>query len=334
MKIRKAQNGEVLVLGNPERDEMLTYRTSDGKFVTRSNPKAGYVSGTDPIGSTIVEGLILGKPLASATKWLGNKIIPIVSKAFKRNNYTDNLIKALGDKYKGPQPNDITLLEHRELLSKLKGSGVDVSKFGKSDLNNLQKLRSESLRTNIPDSRYAIVESRYNGNNYGNSIMLKNKNKDLGSLDTFTKNGATHASDVESYMPGIEKHVSEDLYNAGIKVGNAQNRPGLVTGEYLNSPEQTYKIWEKFYNKKLISKDGTHNFNKGDYVRKTGEQVSIDNGPVYKLTTPSRDIPTKSSSAFHPSIVDKQGKFHTDWANPDIYKLLPLGLLYNGRGDN
>lgn len=125
---------------------------------------------------------------------------------------------------------------------------------------------------------------------------------------------------IENLKPGIEKHVSEDLYNAGLNFTKQQKLKGIVSGKILNSPEQTYKIWEKF-NKTLLRNTGKHRFNYGDYVHKTGESYSVDNGPIYLLNKATRDVPIKNKFVFHPSVVDNNGKFHLLDDN-DMYKVL------------
>ena len=38
-----------------------------------------------------------------------------------------------------------------------------------------------------------------------------------------------------------------------------------------------------------------------------------------------------NTTAFNPSIIDRFGKMHIDWSNPNIYKsLLPIGLIGSG----
>ena len=58
-KILKGQEGLTLIMGNPDRDEMLTYSDSKGNIVTKPNVKAGFVSGTDPVGEVYAVGTAL-----------------------------------------------------------------------------------------------------------------------------------------------------------------------------------------------------------------------------------------------------------------------------------
>ena len=71
MKILKGQQGLTLLMGNPERDEILTYSDSSGNIVTKPNVKAGYVSGSDPIGESYVSGVVMNPVI----KAIGNGIL-------------------------------------------------------------------------------------------------------------------------------------------------------------------------------------------------------------------------------------------------------------------
>ena len=71
MKILKGQQGLTLLMGNPERDEILTYSDSNGNIVTKPNVKAGYVSGSDPIGESYVSGVVMNPVI----KAIGNGVL-------------------------------------------------------------------------------------------------------------------------------------------------------------------------------------------------------------------------------------------------------------------
>ena len=71
MKILKGQQGLTLLMGNPERDEILTYSDSSGNIITKPNVKAGYVSGSDPIGESYVSGVVMNPVI----KAIGNGIL-------------------------------------------------------------------------------------------------------------------------------------------------------------------------------------------------------------------------------------------------------------------
>lgn len=82
--------------------------------------------------------------------------------------------------------------------------------------------------------------------------------------------------------------------------------------------------------KKLIGKTGAHYFNYGKTIKNPNSPSwNINNGNIYKLTKPSRYVPTKHKGIFNPEIIDpKTGKLNPpDWNNPDIYKaVIPLGV--------
>ena len=71
MKTLKGQQGLTLLMGNPERDEILTYSDSSGNIVTKPNVKAGYVSGSDPIGESYVSGVVMNPVI----KAIGNGVL-------------------------------------------------------------------------------------------------------------------------------------------------------------------------------------------------------------------------------------------------------------------
>ena len=327
-KILKGQEGLTLIMGNPDRDEMFTYSDSKGNIVTKPNIKAGFVSGTDPVGETYVSGVIAG-PIG---KYIINKFSSIV-KSMLPTNYTDRLIIALGSKYKGPRSNDLINQENQALADYLSKNGVDISKFSNSDLTNLSNMRRKVITNTFPSGRNATVSTSKSSTGNYNDIRLRNKDKEIGYLGTYSKNKKSYVSEIENYFSGKEKHVSEDLYNAAIKVAKFQNTPGLISGEYLNSPEQTYKIWDLYRKKRLIGNNGIHNFNNGEYVIKAGNKYTINNGNIYELVSPSKETPTKSLNIFHPSMVTKNGIFTTNWSDPNIYKLLPIGLIYDRRNN-
>ena len=71
IKIPKGEQGLTLLMGNPERDEILTYSDSNGNIVTKPNVKAGYVSGSDPIGGSYVSGVVMNPVI----KAIGNGVL-------------------------------------------------------------------------------------------------------------------------------------------------------------------------------------------------------------------------------------------------------------------
>ena len=326
--VSKYQHGGTLIFGNPETSEMLTYRMEDGSLKTIPNPGAGFVSGTDPIGATVVEGAVLNKPLGwtlgKAIKWARN----LLGKS-KGKEYTERLIKALGDKYKGRDKTEIFTADQNYFLDYLESLGVDISKFGNSDIRRLQNLRRKTILESIPENeRVSSVEFLKNASGTSLDINL-NKSKDvIGNISGKVGKEGIDIGFVENYRPLTERGVSEDLYNSAITIADQTNSPGVISGRRLLSPEQTYKIWNRFSNKKLISKEGKHSFNTGENVKRNGNSYTINNGNIYLLQSPSKKIKTKASNVFNPFIIDDKGKMYIDWNNKDIFKTLVPMYLY------
>ena len=314
--VNKHQEGGTLLFGNPETSEMLTYKMNDGSIKTVPNTGAGFVSGTDPIGATVVEGAVLNKPLdwtlGKAIKWARN----LLGKS-KGKEYTERLIKALGDKYKGRDKTEIFTADQNYFLDYLESLGVDISKFGNSDIRRLQNLRRKTILESIPENeRVSSVEFLKNATGTSLDINL-NKSKDvIGNISGKVGKEGIDIGFVENYRPLTERGVSEDLYNSAITIADQTNSPGVISGRRLLSPEQTYKIWNRFSNKKLISKEGKHSFNTGENVKRNGNSYTINNGNIYLLQSPSKKIKTKASNVFNPFIID------------DIFKTLVPMYLY------
>ena len=121
--VNKHQEGGTLLFGNPETSEMLTYKMNDGSIKTVPNPRAGYVSGTDPVGQVVVEGAILNKPLG----WALGKAI----------NWAKNLLKNRAGNFTSSASNEITnsaekIIKKEDLPSYAKpnwqGDAVELTK--------------------------------------------------------------------------------------------------------------------------------------------------------------------------------------------------------------
>lgn len=80
--INKHQEGGILLFGNPETSEMLTYKMPDGSIKTIPNPGVGFISGTDPVGQVVVEGAVLNKPLG----WISGKTINWAKNLLSKRN--------------------------------------------------------------------------------------------------------------------------------------------------------------------------------------------------------------------------------------------------------
>jgi hypothetical protein len=142
---------------------------------------------------------------------------------------------------------------------------------------------------------------------------------------------------MQSNVPS-EKGVSEALYNSAIKYGQLQHgSQGVVSGEYLLSPEATTKVWKRYKGKQNLGYFGTHRYGQGDFVDSSRYQpicaedfdgklkytphYVIHNGPVHLLTKPTYDLPIKVGNLLDPTRIVKQ----TD----GTFKLNPLNLKSN-----
>lgn len=331
-KIRKGEDGVAAIFSLPEVNIYPNNRFGDiartqGLETARNWRKvregttAGINSFADSPYFKAVEFLL---PIPSGIEGkIGTRFIETLPRISSK---TDNLITALGNSYQGRKPGELIGLVERKLEKFLKEKGVDVSRFGNEDLKNLLKLRKENLFNKTPNKRFSIITPV----GKQNLIQLYNKNKEeIGNLSIGNgkEDDYIHALNIDNLLPDKERKVSIDLYNSAITYSrqNAKST-GVVSGEILSSPEQTYSNWKYFKRKKLLKNTGHHSFNSGKYVKKNGNEEVITNGPVYLLEKETKNTPTKSI-LFDPDIVDAEGKFHSDWKSKDIYKLFPLLLF-------
>ena len=151
----------------------------------------------------------------------------------------------------------------------LKQQGVDISQFTDRDLLNLMSLRNESVNGNLPElGRFTLVsESKNGGVPIYQSELYSGKDNIIGNLSGTITSKDLKVNSVSKTNPKInaERGVSEDLYNSAIQYAKQQGYGGVRTGDLLQSPEITYKVWDKFSNKELIGTFGEHSFNFGSY---------------------------------------------------------------------
>lgn len=122
---------------------------------------------------------------------------------------------------------------------------------------------------------------------------------------------------IEAKEPGHKS--SEKLYNAGIVL----NPDGIISGDLLLSPEITYRVWKKYSDRRIVGRQGIHNFNYDRDVSKTEAPYTINNGEQVLLKSPTNFIsPIKSETIFDPSIIDISNyKLKLpNWNEQDIYK--------------
>ena len=118
------------------------------------------------------------------------------------------------------------------------------------------------------------------------------------------QNGDTAIQMVENvtrraYPNPEAKGVSESLMNAVI-----QDKGHVVSGRQLLHPEITTHVWEKYPNKQMLG-----NFGKW---QSSGRSFIYDK-PVYKLLSPSYEIPLKYGDMFSPKVIDDAGNFIVDF---------------------
>lgn len=273
-----------------------------------------------------------------------SKNLGIVAKPFQgESDITDNILKLLGKNPKEVASSKFPINEgslnqqQLQLLSKFKEAGVDVSRLTSRDLEQLLKIRRKELFNTAP-GRFSMVEPYPNGkraqtiwdmdkSNQEEPIGYINLISPLGSegMDAARynkyikdlKNQGLSIGMVENTSNGKFKGVQERMLNSSIQVAHQQGLKGVVSGETLESPEITTKVWKHYPStvKQLISKDGEHKW--GNH----NPNMTTDyDGDVYMLLQPSYKVPTKSV-LFDPKIIDSFGKMHIDWGNPDIYKV-------------
>lgn len=298
----------------------------------------GFLTFTDYVGLGTGVGSIISRGL----KYAGKQAIKRATKnkMLKElgEDYTNRLIRALGDR-KDSRPNAAMKFGNMtaEFADYLKQQGVDISKFTDRDLINLMSLRNESVNSNLPLSgRFSLIsDRRNNGVLYYQSDLYSGKNNKIGQLygEAINKDLKVSSLSKENLSTSKEKGISEDLYNSVIQYAKQKGYNGVRSGDLLQSPEITYKVWDKFSNKELIGTFGEHSFNFGETIRNPENRVTtIFDGNVYRLTTPTKFIPTKNEWMFHPSIIDKNtGKLQPpNWNDRNIYKVtLPAGISTN-----
>ncbi len=261
---------------------------------------------------------------------LFNKGLKFMKKSNK--NYTEDVIKLLGSKktkhgFLGNRSNTT-----RAISDYLQKQGVNVSKLSNEDLINLQLMRRESVLNSIPkNKRVAIVTEFKSPGTSTIEYILKEGDDVIRSSDNYVTNGTQHVGNLSSQ--NYSKHnISRDLYDSALKYGSQNNYKGLISGDNLQSPEQTIHIWQKWYPKrKVINKRGMHFYNHGKNVNKIGKEYKIS-GDVVDLKTPATDIPTKSQNIFHPDMIDKNTWTlkSPHWNDKNVFKTVIPGIAIYG----
>lgn len=251
------------------------------------------------------------------------------------NKYTINFLKALG---KDINANSINLQKKfpftLDFAKYLESKGVDITKFTDSDLRKLMTQRKKLVETSLPKGKSPTIDTLRLGNTRVDQAYLHNNGNQFAVIEGRTdsrplsKDSSSHISSI-SNKDDQQHKVSETLYNTLINWVKKLKGSGIISGEELVSPEKTYKVWEHYPNKKLISKTGEHKFGRGKGLE-TNNPLTITDGPVYLLNEPSDiNVPTKHLGWFHPNMIDENGIMKIpDWMNPDVLKIMfpPLAI--------
>lgn len=244
------------------------------------------------------------------------------------SDVTSNFLKFVqNNRIKAERVSDIDRKQLREIL---KQGGVDVSKITEDDLataiyNRLKEIKLTAPKNYNLHNQNALIPWQEeiwainDGKNVGRIELAKGKNKyGISMIENYTRNQ-------EEPVQGI----SERLYNAAIMAAKSKGLSGIESGETLLSPEITVNhVLPKYTNKSLVGNWGQY-----QWSRHNPNLQTTENNPVYLLTTPTYNTPTKSL-LFDPTIIDTSGKMHINWLDPNIFKfLIPISYGINQLGN-
>jgi hypothetical protein len=108
-------------------------------------------------------------------------------------------------------------------------------------------LREKSVLGTLPNEKSITVKvaTPPKNNVYYDLNLYNSDGKRLGEMDLSGKvNKSLTVRGI--YSDHVEKGISYPLYDAGIRLSNGE---GIISGETLLSPEQTYAVWNKYPNK-------------------------------------------------------------------------------------
>lgn len=257
----------------------------------------------------------------------------------------------------------------REMVDIWKDKGVNLNRISGNDIEEALKKRWDELVSSRQD-RHTIVrpvgndiyflhdlipdkETPYGWRSIGTTQLNKDASGNMHMADINNNTGSVRAG-----KPATEHGVQEKALNAAIKVAKQEGGEGVVTGErWLSAPKQQHVV-QKYHDREVIGNTGQHsNVNMveeriNDDIRRglpvTGEEETLAksmldlrragnkeiktlfNQPFWLLRTPTKDIPVKST-LFDPTIIDRFGKMHIDWNNPNIFRgIVPPILIGTG----
>lgn len=221
----------------------------------------------------------------------------------------------------------------KPLAEYMESLGVDSSYFTEKDLRNMMEMREQSILSNPITGRSSLISELRQGKKSIPTLDLEilDDGKSVGGMSGFfnTTDRDFMVGLVNRHSPSA-KGVSESAYNSVLNYAKQNGMRGVRTGDHLISPEITYKVWEKYPTKQLISRTGEHEFNRGrDVVINKIKPKPIYDGPIYRLTEPSYFVPTKHTNVFHPDVINPEGTLRKPfWRSSDIYKsIIPLTLF-------
>lgn len=208
---------------------------------------------------------------------------------------------------------DLMYADWKPQLKRLKDQGVITDKA--SVIKALRK-RENLIHKTAPKE---YIDHTQNITQEGNILTLNIDGKrNIGDLQLLMHSDNTiYPSMVRNNTINQKnpiKGVSEKLYNSAIQLNKSLGYKGFKVGEVLSSPEKTTKVYQKFPNKKLVSKKGQYYYN--DEVKE---------GPIYILKQESTNVVPTKSRQFDIESIDNNGIMHIDWNNSNIFRIgIPL----------
>lgn len=290
-------------------------------------------------GSTVQWSEILnskpGDPTDNLLRWLGNPLdqkVNVSAEVYLNNRYSP---------------------EYQRMVKMLQDHGVDLSRVSVSDLTKIINKRMQELQKSAPE-RYSIARPAAD-RHFSIADFVRDRNYPIGETNlTIGDDGTAYMENVVNYTRNSDnplRGVQERSLNSAINISNSVGGDGVVTGrEYLSAPRQ-YHVVQKFRDRKVLDNVFGEHSNTNmvtDYKKKYGlyddysesvassildlaragehERKVLFNAPVWKLSTPTFNTPTKSI-LFDPSIINNEGRMIIDWRDPNIFRSFG-GQLY------
>lgn len=301
-------------------------------------------------GIAPTDAAFTGNPLNSTTsnflKWLGRPTNyrpknPLSTAPFEKLSYE---IKGGSQELKYPGLAKMMDLWERK--------GVDLSKIGIEDLDDIYRLRKANYTNGAP-SRYTIANQT--GSNY--ELIDYDNGTPVGKIDLLIDDSnylfMSNIRNLTNKYPNGDPRKVHDVQrrglNSAIAVAKSEGKEGVISGNYLQSAPKQYSAIFEHPERTVVSKKGLHTnenmVSPGEYGMFGGwegpaeassveemwangdkKAMQLQNAPVWKLTEQSFFTPTKSD-VFDPTIIDEAGKMHTDWNLLDIFKGISIPII-------